>query len=54
MMEEEKKQMRTEQELIDIAIELIRSLKPMGLTVREIRKIADHIAIETEFITYGP
>lgn len=45
---------RSEQELIDIAVDLIKSLKPMGLTIGEIRKVAEHMAKETEYITYGP
>ena len=51
---EDKKQKRTEQDLIDIAVDLIKSLKPKALTIGEIRKVAEHMAKETEYITYGP
>lgn len=44
----------SEQDLVDIAVDLIKSLKPMALTIGEIRKVAEHMAKETEYITYGP
>ena len=45
---------RSDQELVDIAVDLIKSLKPEGLTIGELRKVAEYMAKEAEFITYGP
>ena len=44
----------SEQELVDIAVDLIKSLKPKGLTVGEIREVASNMVKATEYITYGP
>ena len=45
---------RSEQELIDIAVELIKSLRPYCLTIREIRKVAEYMSAEADYIVYGP
>lgn len=45
---------RTEQDLTDIAVSLITSLKPKGLTVGELREVVTHMAEAIEHIHYGP
>ncbi len=50
----EKKKIHTDQELADIAIDLLCSLKPMRLTVRELHEIVQHMEKAIGYITYGP
>ena len=52
-MEEGKKQLRTDEELELIAVDLFKSLKPMKLTVMEIKDVIQHMGEFVNFITYG-
>lgn len=44
----------TEQDLMDIAVDLIQVLKPHGFKICELRKIAEHMAKAIDQIHYGP
>lgn len=52
-MEEGKKQLRTDDELEQIAFDLFKSLKPMKLTVMEIKDVINHMVAFVDCITYG-
>ena len=52
MADEEKR--HTEQDLMDIAADLIQILKPYGFKICELRKIAEHMSKAIDHITYGP
>ena len=50
----DKKKLHTEQDLEDIAVELLRGLKPKGLTIRELHEIVQHMEKAIGYITFGP
>ena len=52
-MEEGMKQLRTDEELELIAVDLFKSLKPMKLTVREVKDVINHMITFVDCITYG-
>lgn len=52
-MEDGKKQLRTDEELELIAVDLFKSLKPMKLTICEIKDVINHLVTLVDFIVYG-
>ena len=52
-MAEEKKKFRSDEELELIAVDLFKSLKPMELTVREIKDVIQHMDNLVNCIIYG-
>lgn len=51
-MAEEKKMMRLDEELENIALELFKTLKPMNLTVLEIFSVVKHMEKLIRYVTY--
>jgi hypothetical protein len=49
----DKEKAYTQQELADIAAELLRGLKHRGLMVFQLRRIAEYMLEAVEHITYG-
>lgn len=49
---EEKKMMRSDEELENIALELFKTLKPMRLTVLEIFSVVKHMEKLIRYVTY--
>lgn len=43
----------SEQELSDMACDLLKSLKPKGLRIRDIKVILNHALAAVEYIVYG-
>lgn len=44
----------TDQELADLACDLLTDLKPYGLMICELRRIVEHMEKAIDLITFGP